>query len=125
LTKAPKQLSVEPRSLKQKSVLFVTVLIAIEMIIVTLVYLVYQLIIKHDVFVWINSTNLWTFILGLFLPAVLLLIVNEKFEPIYLQNFQSQPQTTEECYCCSNQFPSNEMKTLHICKQCQIDQKVE
>ena len=125
MTDVPKQLKTEPQNLKSKVLLIINVFFGIEMLLVTIIYMVVPLIINHDVFGWVNSANLWMFIFGLFIPAVLLMIVNGKFEPVYVEHFQSHPPRTEQCYCCYKTFPVSEMKVLHICQQCQIEQKVE
>jgi len=125
---APKTLtysSEKEEPLKNKAVVITTIILSSFMVLVTIVNLVVPLIFNHDVVGWINSDKLWILIFGLFIPAVLITIVNGKFESVYVEHFQSHPPRTEQCYCCYKTFPVSEMKVLHICQQCQIEQKVE
>ena len=130
---APKTLnySSEPEtSLKNKAVVVTTIILISFMVLVTIVNLIIPLIFDHDIISWINSEKLWVLIFGLFIPAVLITIINGKFEPVYVQQFQNQPQqkpqnTIAPCYCCSKEFPVTDMKVLLICKNCAKDQHVE
>ena len=122
----PKSLPVEkePLSFSSKMKLIINVFLGLEIIFVTFVFFVFPIFISYDIYSWFNSSNSWYFIFGTFIPAVIMLIVNGKFEPIYVQDHYSHKRI-EKCYCCSNKFPLSEMKTLRICKQCQREQNVE
>jgi hypothetical protein len=124
LSEVPKQLKEE---IVQPRVLIVAnAFLAVVMILVVLVYLVIPVFLNHDIFKWIQSYNLWVVVFGTFVPAVISLIINGKFEPVYHEHFAPKTNTkTQLCYCCGKNCDETDMKRLYVCPECSKEQKVE